>query len=689
MSKTALVPKSQFRLVILGAIVAALIITGIFFVRHFHAAQNPGDVNGDGVVNSLDLSIIASNLGKTSQTFAEGDLNGDGIVDTFDLSILASAWQTGTAPTNGTAPATPAATGADICPGGTQSGQLIAPAKYQSQPTLAQVQTDFPAVTNLVIVSGDISQFDLATNTAFWFTPGVHAIHHQIFAAQNDVFIGGTSNGNPAIIDGGNASTFSFVNSNSHPFDHVTIEYLTIRNYTGLVDSGVINQQSGPYWTITHDTVGPNYDGAAIEAGAHETVSYNCITQNGQYGINGYDSQGGTPMDTLTINHNEFDTNDVRTIPASAPLGAGCTHCGYDNYPTPTTRNQCNNTDHPGCPDVYDNGASGGMKLWDDANVTVANNYIHGNHNVGIWADGNNVGVDIENNYISDNWAEGIFYEISYNPTIKNNTLARNAIVEGPRLSGSACCGSFPVGAIYLSESGWDARVDHYCPTTCGSANYGEISGNDVVDNWSGLIAWENADRYCSNFQCGFSSTKQMYSSGATPDQCTKTVAQGGIEPSWDCRWNVQNLDIAHNTFQFDRTNVNNAMTNLATHGDALDSSYPVYTNVLCTATHYCAEMATVSQASSTSWWPADTIACAVTFGSRHLTGGTDNALTPSLKFHDNTYIGSWLFDSVELNQSGGGATIPFAQWTTAVGSAATCGGNENHLAQDAGSTSQ
>lgn len=50
------------------------------------------DVNGDDSVNIFDLSVMASNWGKTGATYAEGDLNGDGVVDIFDLSILASEW---------------------------------------------------------------------------------------------------------------------------------------------------------------------------------------------------------------------------------------------------------------------------------------------------------------------------------------------------------------------------------------------------------------------------------------------------------------------------------------------------------------------------------------------------------------------------------------------------------------------
>ena len=49
-------------------------------------SANRLDVNGDGVVNILDLVAVASGLGKT-----EPDLNGDGIVSILDLVVLAKA----------------------------------------------------------------------------------------------------------------------------------------------------------------------------------------------------------------------------------------------------------------------------------------------------------------------------------------------------------------------------------------------------------------------------------------------------------------------------------------------------------------------------------------------------------------------------------------------------------------------
>ena len=47
---------------------------------------NPADVNGDGVVNILDLVVVAQVFGKDG---LQGDVNGDGVVNVFDLVFVA------------------------------------------------------------------------------------------------------------------------------------------------------------------------------------------------------------------------------------------------------------------------------------------------------------------------------------------------------------------------------------------------------------------------------------------------------------------------------------------------------------------------------------------------------------------------------------------------------------------------
>ena len=46
----------------------------------------PGDINGDGIVNILDLTLVAQALGTDSR---QGDVNADGVVNVFDLVFVA------------------------------------------------------------------------------------------------------------------------------------------------------------------------------------------------------------------------------------------------------------------------------------------------------------------------------------------------------------------------------------------------------------------------------------------------------------------------------------------------------------------------------------------------------------------------------------------------------------------------
>ena len=52
-------------------------------------SQNPLDVNGDGIINILDLAAVAASFGKTGQNPA--DVNGDGVVNVNDIVLVAGA----------------------------------------------------------------------------------------------------------------------------------------------------------------------------------------------------------------------------------------------------------------------------------------------------------------------------------------------------------------------------------------------------------------------------------------------------------------------------------------------------------------------------------------------------------------------------------------------------------------------
>ena len=54
---------------------------------------------------------------------------------------------------------------------------------------------------------------------------------------------------------------------------------------------------------------------------------------------------------------------------------------------------------------------------------------------------------------------------------------------------------NFPDAAIYISESGGDARVPY---DLVGSPTI-DISNNLIEDNYNGVTLWENADRFCGS----------------------------------------------------------------------------------------------------------------------------------------------------------------------------------------------
>jgi len=56
-------------------------------------SSNPADLTGDGVVDSLDLSLLLGGWGGGCTTICcPGDINSDGVVDAVDLAILLGAW---------------------------------------------------------------------------------------------------------------------------------------------------------------------------------------------------------------------------------------------------------------------------------------------------------------------------------------------------------------------------------------------------------------------------------------------------------------------------------------------------------------------------------------------------------------------------------------------------------------------
>ena len=359
----------------------------------------------------------------------------------------------------------------------------------------------------VVIPVGDDSGTVLSHNwtirpdTTYWFAPGTHTLgtgqFSQIVPASGDTFLGAPG----AVLDGQHSNLYAFTQHASN----VTIRYLTIQNFGAHGESigqGVVNHDEGSGWHIDHVTV-QDSAGAGVMLGSGNVLAYSCLNDNGEYGF-----QGGGPH--ITGDHNEVVGNNT------------------DNW----------EARQPGC------GCSGGAKFWGVNGAAIISNNVHDNLGPGLWADTNNRGFDVEHNYIANNQGEGFIFETSYNLRLAHNTFVRNALVAGPKLGG------FPDPAVYISESGADSQVP---------GPYGDtlvIMGNTFIDNWSGVVLWENADRFCgspantSTGECTLVDPKVVTTHSCNATNITK-------EPYYNsCRWKTQNVLVSENDFSFDPTRI-------------------------------------------------------------------------------------------------------------------------------------
>jgi hypothetical protein len=355
---------------------------------------------------------------------------------------------------------------------------------------------------------GQLGSGPLPANTTYYLETGTHTLgtgqFNEIVPGNGDTFIGAPG----AVLDGQNSNEYSFTQTATN----VTIEYLTIENFVTPFNEGNVNHNGGVGWTISHDTItntgntaGGGQYGAAVEGGSNETVTYDCLSNNGQYGLNGATPYG---PDNMLIADNEFSHN--------APNGEST------------------------------GGTSADFKLWYDTDVTVENNYFHDSGTVGMWADTNNNGVIMEGNYVINSAYQGLIYEISYNALIENNTFVDNGWQAGPGNPG------YPTPAIYVASSGGDSRVSNGLGITTLT-----ITGNQFTDNWDGVQLYQNGDRICG-FSDGSTCTL-IDPSVYTASACKANIAEKSPIDYFDnCVWKTQNVTVSDNTFDFTQGNIPN-----------------------------------------------------------------------------------------------------------------------------------
>ena len=151
---------------------------------------------------------------------------------------------------------------------------------------------------------------------------------------------------------------------------------------------------------MDHSTLKDNASAGAM-LGSDNTLSYDCLADNQQYGFNAYSPNG--PVD-LVLKNNEIAGNDTYNWEAHACRDAAAPVAGSSG----TSRARSS-------------------RITGYTTITAS----------GCGPTPNNRGFEIRNNYISDNYDYGLIYEISYNAVIKQNTFVRNGLGSGPKSPGS------------------------------------------------------------------------------------------------------------------------------------------------------------------------------------------------------------------------------------------------------------
>src|ERR1700733_2167054 len=119
----------------------------------------------------------------------------------------------------------------------------------------------------VTVPSGDNSSIFasvLPASTTYWFAPGTHTLgsgqYAQIDASNNDTFVGGPS----AILDGQDENNFAIAGSGTD----VTIEYLTIQDFTAPQSQGGVNQNLSSGGEVKNSTIQKNPNSAGGEGGS-------------------------------------------------------------------------------------------------------------------------------------------------------------------------------------------------------------------------------------------------------------------------------------------------------------------------------------------------------------------------------------------------------------------------------------
>ena len=512
---------------------------------------------------------------------------------------------------------------------------------------------------NAVVVPASLLPVDPSTLEApgkvYWFAAGDHFVSGKISPGNNSVYEGATG----AVLDGALAGPTSAFGGEA---SGVTIGYLTIQSYslgagTSAENDDAVNDDLGQNWVIQNNTIRWNGKESIVVAGVVVTpgggyavglttgdvLQNDCLTGNAQGGFNAGRPNGaaGNFGNDIIITHNEM--SDAGIIDGSANANG----IYLNNY--------C------GC-------SAGGGKFFFLESSIITDNYVHDNAGVpGIWGDTNNAGVRISGNYIANNGDSGIIYEASYNALITDNTITDNGWARGAQNIAQGG-GSFPeAGGVYVADSGGDSRI---AGGTQGISTV-TVSGNSFVDNWGGVVVWNDANRFCGPTGGGDGNVCTL-GPNASETACAKPGYVFSPDPSnqstyspsystaagryWDCRYTAKNVLVTGNSFTLDPAKIP-----LCQAGKAGNTMYPGEPGFVAGDGGECGFVSLVSEYAAGSTCTPTSSTCT---GNPYV--GTD--IETAVAFHehnvfaDNSYVGPWSFQAPEVGDS----TLTFAQWRAA-----------------------
>ena len=288
-----------------------------------------------------------------------------------------SAPDTTAAPT--TAPATtapPTSAPETTAPPTTTAAPVTTAPATTAPTTTAPVATSTTAASGGIIVRPGANLQDLVNanppGTIFRLQAGIYA-GQKVSPKDGNQFLGEPG----ATLDG---------NRVSHAFGgsarNVVIQGLIIEDYANAPQLGAIHT-GGSGWIIRGNEVRYNAT-AGIVAPPYSSIVGNFIHHNGQIGLKA--EGAGVVIEGNEISHNNHN-------------------------------------------DAFDmNWEAGGTKFLRTQNLVVRNNYVHDNHGAGLWTDSDNHGTLYEGNVVVNNYGPGIFHEISFSATIRNNRVEGNAL---------------------------------------------------------------------------------------------------------------------------------------------------------------------------------------------------------------------------------------------------------------------